>query len=94
MRPRPTLTLHINGQALSYPVIEEWVSLGIGASILPLTKLGRAERSQRLLRDQRRPALLDYEWIWITSTQHPTHVEAFFDYLRTTAPTLIAGQAC
>jgi hypothetical protein len=35
------------GQALSYDVVEEWVELGIGAGILPASKVRKLRRSAR-----------------------------------------------
>ena len=82
------------GQAVSYPVIEEWASLGIGAAILPAGKLqsGAAGAVKLLLRDGT-PAMFHFDWMWNGSAAAPVHITDFGDHVTRTVPRLVAGQA-
>lgn len=82
------------GQALSYKVIEEWCSLGIGAGILPRSKLTAGNNAARPLQiDQNAPAVFDFQWIW--QTRHPLSdtMQAFLQHIETAVPALMAGAA-
>jgi len=82
------------GQALSYKVIEDWASLGIGAGILPKAKISPDNKSiYPLFIDKDKPASFSYEWIWRADRVIPQHVDTFLDYIQTTVPTLVNGQA-
>ncbi|MET0068817.1 MAG: LysR family transcriptional regulator [Candidatus Thiodiazotropha sp.] len=81
------------GQALSYKVIEEWVSLGIGAGILPQAKISADYKAgYPLFINRDEPASFSFEWIWNSDSTHPEHVNSFLDYIRTTVPALVSGQ--
>lgn len=86
------------GQAISYPVIEEWASLGIGAGILPKAKLIDSDRSTQeqkatpLLLNDGHPAFFGYDWIWSTSMPARTHITDFIDYIKTIVPVLVSGE--
>ncbi len=81
------------GQALSYKVIEEWASLGIGAGILPKAKISPNNKMARplLLRDGK-PATFSYEWVWGNSTPMRKDISEFIEYLTTTVPALVKGE--
>ncbi|PLX36517.1 MAG: hypothetical protein C0606_14665 [Hyphomicrobiales bacterium] len=82
------------GQAISYPVIEEWTDLGIGAGILPKAKLSIAtNRAVPLRRADGRAAAFTFEWLWTETAPAKPEVAAFLDYIGTTVPALIAGNA-
>ena len=71
------------GEALSYQVLEEWAALGLGAAILPESKLhAAAERKAYALTDKKGKALsLDFEAVWLNATQKPAHLKRFSGYL-------------
>ncbi len=82
------------GQALTYKVIEEWTSIGIGAGILPTSKLSADNTSARpLLLSNNEPAVFAYEWIWKRGkTLSDTMIE-FLTHIEKAVPALVAGQA-
>ena len=70
------------GEALSYQVLEEWASLGLGAAILPRSKLRSAEGGACLLIDNKGQELtLDFEAVWLNASQRPDHLRQFAEYL-------------
>ena len=82
------------GQALSYDVVEEWVELGIGAGILPASKVKKLRRSARpILRNSGQPAQVHYQFRWHGKRQLSTHVQAFVEHCRDVVPTLVRGGA-
>ena len=86
------------GQAMSYPVIEEWASLGIGAGILPKAKLidvGQSVQEQKaipLLLGDGSPASFTYNWNWSSSITAKAHIEDFIDYIQAVVPALVSGE--
>lgn len=75
------------GQALSYQVIQEWTSLGIGAGILPRAKISASNTTcVPLLLSDGRPATFSYEWLWRDRSSSRDPVAAFVDYLGTAMP--------
>ncbi|GAB6042941.1 LysR family transcriptional regulator [Endothiovibrio diazotrophicus] len=77
------------GQALSYRVVEEWASLGIGAGILPRSKLSpknRAAHPIRLLAGGE--ATVHYEAQWLPENVESPHLQAFIRHLREAVPAL------
>lgn len=82
------------GQALSYQVVEEWADLGIGAGILPLSKISPANRSaRRILLDNGSEARVTFEAHWVSDAGAPRHVGAFIHHLREVVPSLAAELA-
>ncbi|MES9971432.1 MAG: LysR family transcriptional regulator [Candidatus Thiodiazotropha sp.] len=82
------------GQALTYQVIEDWVSLGIGAGILPKAKISAENKAcYPLFMEKDEPAFFSFEWSWLPESNEHTHVKSFIEYIQTTVPTLVAGQA-
>lgn len=88
---------HLNayaGQAMTYKVIEDWASLGIGAGVLPSAKISPDYRERYpLFVTQGKPALFEYHWIWREERSVPEHVSVFIDYIQSTVPALIEGMA-
>jgi DNA-binding transcriptional LysR family regulator len=82
------------GQALSYDVVEEWVELGIGAGILPASKVRKLRRSARpILGKSGQPAQVHYQFRWHARRQLPPHVLAFVEHCRAIVPALVRGVA-
>lgn len=80
------------GQALSYKVIEEWASLGIGAGILPKAKISSDNKmASPLLLGNGKPATFSYEWIWNHHALMKKDMLEFIEYLNTTVTVLIKG---
>jgi DNA-binding transcriptional LysR family regulator len=82
------------GQALTYKAIEDWASLGIGAGILPRAKISPENKTLfPLFIEQDRPASFSYVWRWRSGRSLSAHLNAFIEYIQTTVPALIEGQA-
>jgi len=80
------------GQALSYTVIEEWASLGIGAGILPGTKLSSDQvKAYPVILKNGEQACFKYEWVAGNETQHKQAMLKFSDYISEIIPSLIKG---
>ena len=70
------------GKALSYQVLEEWAALGLGAAILPKSKLLPSERKAYVLTNKTGQELtLDFEAIWLNIRQRPVHLQQFAEFL-------------
>ncbi len=82
-----------SGQALSYEVMQEWADIGIGATILPGTKISPQfkDRALRLMIKEDRPAIVRFEARWMKGTAYPRHVAEIHKYFRQTVPKLIEG---
>jgi DNA-binding transcriptional LysR family regulator len=81
------------GHALSYQVLQDWAALGIGAAILPLSKISAAHRpgaSMVVLADGSE-AMVRQEITWNQNAAPSKHVKACRDYFRDVVPELIAG---
>lgn len=81
------------GYAISYPVIQEWTWLGLGAGILPKAKISPDNTTGvRLLRASGATAEMPFFWTWRKDTAAAPLVADFLDFLRHAAPALLAGQ--
>jgi DNA-binding transcriptional LysR family regulator len=83
------------GQALSYQVMQEWADIGIGATIIPASKLAPhyRTRSRPLLAQGKRPARVEFEAVWMRNTAHPRHVIALHQHFRERVPRLVQGSS-
>lgn len=82
------------GQAISYPVIEDWSWMGLGAAILPQSKLtGARQRSLPLLRKSGAAAQCEFEWAWRRDVRDRDHISAFLDFARGKGQSLVSGRA-
>ena len=88
-------TLHAYpGQAMSYKVIEDWASLGIGAGILPKAKISSDNKAiYPLFIRKDEPASFSFDWVWRSDQDAPEHITAFLEYIQNTVPMLVQGQA-
>lgn len=82
------------GQAISYKVVEDWAAVGIGAGILPQSKLseGNVKASRLLYRDDT-PAMIHYEVSFPRHVDRVAHIDDFITYLETVAPQIVVGRA-
>lgn len=70
------------GQALSYAVMEDWAEMGIGAAVLPRSKLtDRSRWAVPLLQSDGRPALLTIVTTWSRTSPAAPAVQSFRNYL-------------
>jgi len=83
-----------SGQALSYQVLEQWAQLGIGAAILPKSKLGaEAALSFEIIDKDGRVAAIEFEAAWASAEPSAAPLAGFAEHLRETVPALVAGLA-
>jgi DNA-binding transcriptional LysR family regulator len=87
--------VHLNrypGQALSYKIIEEWASLGIGAGILPKAKMSADNKAARpLTHANGKLVTFSYEWLWGRHVANRKDLSQFAAYLKTRVPALVKG---
>ncbi|TSK05159.1 MAG: LysR family transcriptional regulator [Geobacter sp.] len=70
------------GEALSYQVLEEWASLGLGAAILPKSKLQSSDRKTYVVTDKKGKELtLDFEAVWVNTSERPDHLRQFTEFM-------------
>jgi DNA-binding transcriptional LysR family regulator len=70
------------GEALSYQVLEDWAALGLGAAIVPKSKLQSSERKTYVLTNNKgNPITLDFEAVWLNPPQRLAHLQQFTDFL-------------
>lgn len=82
------------GQAMSYSVLEDWAKLGIGATILPKSKISKGNKSARqLLNDDKKAATITFEMVWSKQTPQGLHIKEFLRYFKKTVPEFIKGLA-
>ncbi|MGH9937090.1 MAG: LysR family transcriptional regulator [Blastocatellia bacterium] len=80
------------GQALSCKVVEDWVMLGIGAAILPQSKITLLSQSARpLWLEDNKAAKLVYEMRWRKAALHSPHIKAFLTHFRQVTPVMLKG---
>jgi DNA-binding transcriptional LysR family regulator len=79
-----------SGAALSYGVLQEWAALGIGAAILPQSRIGANVARSVPIDDARgHPAMISYQMSWRRSDV--PEVAAFASDLARKAPAILAG---
>ena len=82
------------GAAISYPVIEQWAEIGIGAGILPSAKLSASrDRALPLMVNDRTAAEFGFHWVWKPDLAMTPHVQDLHTHINTRVPTLVAGRA-
>ena len=84
--------LEYKGQALNYPIAQQWASLGIGSTILPQSKITTdVKLAQPLELESGKRITLIYVAVWNRQASHPTHLERFIKHLKRTVPEIIRG---
>lgn len=84
--------IEYSGEAMSYQVLEEWAALGIGAAILPRSKITSSERSAVPILDRHGDlALISFEAAWNRSATRSQHLAEFARHLQDVVPGIVAG---
>lgn len=82
------------GAAISYPVIEQWAGIGIGAGILPRAKIATsAARARRLIARDGAAASFEFHWVWKPDIALTPHIAALHKHIHDRVPLLVAGRA-
>ncbi|PRC93171.1 LysR family transcriptional regulator [Solimicrobium silvestre] len=80
------------GQAMSYQVLEEWAMLGIGAAILPKSKVSDKTQHALPITDKAGvDVVLDFQAIWSRKGLQLPHLFAFSNHLSQVVPAVVAG---
>ena len=87
--------LEYPGVALSYQMLQDWAEVGIGAALLPLSKLSPENRGRArpLLLESGKPAQVVYEAFWKKNADYPPHLRELHDYFVKTVPQLVRSLA-
>jgi DNA-binding transcriptional LysR family regulator len=81
-----------SGQAMSYQVLEEWAALGIGAAILPQSKVVSSRRAALPITDKAgRTVMIAFEAVWSRTPSKSPHLVDFAQHLRQVVPGIVAG---
>lgn len=70
------------GQAISYQVLQEWAGLGIGAALLPESRIAGNAKAYPLLTANRKPVTVTFEAVWDKNATVLEHVKGFFRFLK------------
>lgn len=82
------------GEALSYQVLQDWAVLGIGAAILPESKVVRGRNVAYAIEDKAGKAVrIGFEAVWCRQETRSPHLLAFEQHLRTVAASVALGTA-
>jgi DNA-binding transcriptional LysR family regulator len=77
---------------LSYQVLEQWANLGIGAAVLPKSKLtSKADLSLAIIDKAGQPVAIEFEAVWSNRDPSAAHLANFAKHLREVVPKLIEG---
>ena len=84
-----------SGQALSVQVMQEWADIGIGATIVPQSKVAPQFRTKarRLMLGSKKPARVRFEAVWMKEQAYPAHVGALHRHFQKRVPKLVEGAA-
>ena len=87
------LKLHeYSGEAMSYQVLEEWASLGIGAAILPKSKVTSTKNASFGITDKTDgEVIISFEAAWSRTVSNSTHLVEFSNHLCNVVPSIITG---
>lgn len=81
-----------SGEAMSYQVLEEWAALGIGAAILPKSKLMASGRASCPIADKAgREIRITFEATWSRKGLQSSHLLDFASHLRKVVPSIVGG---
>ncbi|MEU4446192.1 LysR family transcriptional regulator [Actinosynnema sp. NPDC050801] len=69
------------GEAASHRVLDEWAGLGVGAALLPRSKITRQHASCRPLVRGGNPVEISYEAVWSRENAFAADLEEFVDFL-------------
>jgi len=83
-----------SGEAMSYQVLEQWTTLGIGSAIVPESKIiDRQAFAAKILDKKGMEILLKYEAMWKKESEKIKHLKDFAVYLKRVVPALGSGIA-
>lgn len=79
--------IEYSGEAMSYQVLEDWANLGVGAAILPLSKLVNSKKDAcKILDKEGNEVSIGIEANWLKHGLSSVHLQAFSTHLLKIAP--------
>ncbi len=80
------------GEAMSYQVLEEWALLGIGAAILPKSKVSiEGDAAMAIMTTAHHAVSISFEALWSRTGSQAPHLQAFAEHLQKVVPGIVAG---
>lgn len=84
--------IEYSGEAMSYQVLEEWAALGIGAAILPGSKITAKGHASYAIQDKSgQPVMIGFEAAWSRDAVGAAHLRDFAQHLKAVVPRIVAG---
>jgi DNA-binding transcriptional LysR family regulator len=81
-----------SGKAMSYHVLQDWAALGMGAAILPKSKVTESRQAAYRIEDRAgQEVRITFEAIWYGNKARAPHLQAFEQHLRTVVPHIVRG---
>ncbi len=81
-----------SGEAMSYQVLEEWAALGIGAAILPKSKVTSSKAHALAITDKAGDDIrISFEASWSRTGIQADHLQDFSKHLRQIVPEIVRG---
>ena len=81
-----------SGEAMSYQVLQEWAALGIGAAILPQSKLMASGHVSIPIADKTGGEVtIGFEASWLRKAAQSSHMLEFANHLRKVVPAIVSG---
>lgn len=81
-----------SGEAMSYQVLEEWAALGIGAAILPKSKVAASGHASFPITDKSgSDVTISFEATWPRTGAQSSHLLEFANHLRKIVPGIVGG---
>lgn len=83
-----------SGEAISYQVLQDWAALGIGAAILPQSKVTGNQHAVYPIKDKTdREVRITFEATWYRDEARAPHLQAFERHLCEVVPSLLRGMS-
>jgi len=72
-------------------MMQEWSQLGMGAALLPESRIQGGARKYPVIASNRGPLTITYEAVWDKNAPAPTHVQEFLKYLQAAIGPMVKG---
>ncbi len=84
--------IEYSGEAMSYQVLEEWAALGIGAAILPSSRITIKDNAAFPITDKSgQGVMIGFEAAWSRDAIRADHLVGFSNHLKKVVPSIVAG---
>jgi DNA-binding transcriptional LysR family regulator len=84
--------IEYSGEAMSYQVLQEWAALGIGAAILPSSKMSEKQHlAFPITGKSGQRVVIGFEAAWSRERVRAQHLVEFSKHLKTIVPSIVSG---